>query len=199
MHRRLFSPLFYVPVLVALFLALGLCAQAAERVPDVWARTVHHEDGTRTESVRDVDAQLIEAMSYDKNDQLVMKRVFQTDAKGVPRRGFVFDGKEKLVYRIAFEYDEIGREKVTTLSDPSGSVLTKVRHHYDSKGKALTPTVQTFAPTTQQEDKIRQGAAMARPGSTEAVMEAVEAATSTEEAPAEKKKKKGLFRFFKKK
>jgi hypothetical protein len=197
MNRRPISPLVCGPFLAPFFLVAALLAEGAERTPDVWARAVHHEDGSRTESVRDVDGQLIEAKTFDKNDQLLMKRVLQTDTKGVPKRGFVFDRKEKLVYRLAFEYDEIGRAKITTLSDPTGKVLTKVQHNYDGEGRALTPTVQTVAPTTQLAGQIRQGAAMAQPGSTEAVLEVAPPVANQPEAPA--KKKKGLFKFFKKK
>ncbi len=187
------------PVFVALSVALLIpSAPAAERAPDVWARSVLHEDGSRTEASRDANAQVIESKTFDKSGKMIMRRVIQTDGKGIPRQGVIFDGNDKPVYKLSLAYDEIDRLSETSLFTASGEPVTKVLHRYGADGDEIAPSVQHFANlATPKPGEILPAAAMAAPGDTEAVL-AGPAAPESPEGDADDKKR-GIFKFFKKK
>ena len=184
--------------IVALSVALLVTpSQAAERTPDVWARSIHHGDGSRTDSMRDANAQVIESKTFDKSGKMVMKRVLQADTKGIPQQGYIYDESEKPVYKLSFDYDEIGRLSKSSLFTPSGEPITRVEHRYDSEGNEIAPNVKHFAgqPATQP-GQILPSAAMAAPGSNEPVLAGSAAPEKEAAKPAEKKR--GFFKFFKK-
>lgn len=181
-----------------MILAGAPAALAINPSADVWARTVMHADGSRTVAKKDTNSRIVEAMTYDKSDTLIMKRIFQMDSKGNSRRGFIFDGDNNLVYRLGFVYDEIDRLKETVLYDLKGEVVTRQAHAYDVQGREMKPKTHHVGGATPVAGQIRPEAAIAAPGSDEPVLQATNETVQTSETTTEPAKKKRFF-FFKRK
>ncbi|MEM7144168.1 MAG: hypothetical protein AAF591_03470 [Verrucomicrobiota bacterium] len=106
---------------------------------DIWSRTILHPDGSRTISKKDTNAQVINQETLNATGQLIMKRVYQLDAEGKEQRGFVFDSRNQLIYRIGFFYDEIGRLKEEALYNTLGVVVRRQIYEYDRVGNLIRP------------------------------------------------------------
>ena len=90
-------------LLILPFFGTAAFAQASKPT-GAFSRIFNHRDGTRTESWKHGDKNLVEEFTY-KNNILHIKRVFVTDPQGRTRQGVIYDGKLNPLGSIQFGYD----------------------------------------------------------------------------------------------
>ena len=103
--------LFVAPIIVIQLLASCYCG-AVEK--EVWEATQHnvrimrHRDGTNTEYRRSSDEKTLTKRRRDGarggRNAIVTTTVYRMDARGNPLSCKIFDGKENLLYKVAYGY-----------------------------------------------------------------------------------------------
>ncbi|HEX2748672.1 MAG TPA: hypothetical protein VHM91_11780 [Verrucomicrobiales bacterium] len=92
-------------ILRYILLSTLLCTAARAEQAEAYSRIYRHKDGTRTESFKNGDKNLIQEFTYSKQNILTVKRVFVTDSKGRCRSGVIYDAKLNPMGSIYFGYD----------------------------------------------------------------------------------------------
>ena len=82
-----------------------LCTAAQAEQAEAYSRIYRHKNGTRTESFKNGDKNLIQEFTYSQQNLLVAKRVYVTDSKGRCRSGVIYDAKLNPLGSIFFGYD----------------------------------------------------------------------------------------------
>ncbi|MEM7384003.1 MAG: hypothetical protein AAF514_03580 [Verrucomicrobiota bacterium] len=128
---------FFFIAFTLLFSLLTPSAQADR----IWARTILHPDGTRTESWRNSNKRLLEQHTYDKRNTLVMRRLFQLNAAGKAQSGVVFDGKANPLFFIEYNFDQLSRLSMEKIFNRSRKLVRKLSYAYDANGKRTQKAV----------------------------------------------------------
>ena len=117
-------------------------AQAQVRRPNqenreegIYSRTIIHPDETRTVSKQDLNNKIREKRTLDKNGILLMKSIFQLNAGGQPINGLVYDGRNRLLYRSEFVYDNASRLQEERVFGADGTPLRRLAYKQDSNGE----------------------------------------------------------------
>lgn len=203
------------PWLFAACLLLGgMSAVAQQGGPSaVSARAILHNDGTRTESVKDVSKREQKETTYDARGVAISKKIFLLNDNGDPMQGVIYDGADNLIARVQFFFDDLGRVTEERCVNTQGEIFRRVIHQYDSNGRPLPVKAFDYAVNapnmkvgTINFTKIvpapdqGSGTAPARPqqpGQTPQIM-SVSPRSGTTTTPAEPPKKRGFFGFGKK-
>jgi hypothetical protein len=82
-----------------------LCTAVRAEQAEAYSQIFRHKDGTRTESFKNGDKNLIQEFTYSQQNILKMKRVFVTDSKGRCRSGVIYDAKLNPLGSVYFGYD----------------------------------------------------------------------------------------------
>ena len=137
--------------IVALATTLIASANAQIRRPTaagdddgVYSRTVIHPDETRTVSKQDINNKIREKRTLDKNGILLMKSIFQLNASGKPVNGLVYDGRNRLLYRSEFSYDNASRLQEERVFDAAGNPVRRLIYKKDRFGQ-IKPFALSFA------------------------------------------------------
>ena len=117
-------------------------AQAQVRRPNqenreegIYSRTIIHPDETRTVSKQDLNNKIREKRTLDKNGILLMRSIFQLNAGGQPINGLVYDGRNRLLYRSEFVYDNASRLQEERVFGADGTPLRRLAYKQDSSGE----------------------------------------------------------------
>lgn len=90
-----------------------------------WGKKISHYDGTRTNSVKDADKNLITEDTFDTTDKLAVRRLFYLDTDGNLRRGIILDGKG--IPRASTAYDYRGKTMVEErMFDAEGNLMRRL-------------------------------------------------------------------------
>lgn len=98
-----------------------------------------HDDGTKTETVKDMNKRQITETTYDARGVVVTKKTFAVNENGDPIQGVIHDGAGNLVARVMFGFDDFGRLIEERCVNTRGEVFRRVIHSYDASGKRLRP------------------------------------------------------------
>lgn len=126
---------------VAVFLAAGGLPLAAQQIIDLsmHAKAVLHQDGTRTDSVKDFSGRQITETTYDPRNVVVARKTFLLNENGDPLQGVIHDGAGNLIARVQFFFDSLGRLIEERCVNTRNEVFRRVIRQYDPAGKALPP------------------------------------------------------------
>jgi len=104
-----------------------------------------HDDGTRTESVKDMNKREITETTYDSRGIVISKKLFMVNENGDPIRGIIYDGQGNHIAKVDFGFDDLGRLRVERCTNMQGEVFRQVIHTYDPSGKRLRPQAFDYA------------------------------------------------------
>jgi len=135
-----FSAFLGVYLLAAAVLGQG----ANPAVSKINARTVYHQDGTRTESVKNPETREFSESVYDARGVVISRRLYLLNERGQVVQGNIYDGAGNLVARSQSFFDEFGRPKEDRLVNLQGEVFQQTIHEYGADGKAKKPKVVNF-------------------------------------------------------
>lgn len=119
-------------------LARGQSSGVSARVA---ARTTLHDDGTRTDSVKDLFKHQLTETTYDARGIVIAKKSFLLGESGDPTQGVIYDGADNIIARVKFIADDLGRIVEEQLSNNQGEIFQRVIRQYDSTGKPSSPKV----------------------------------------------------------
>ena len=130
-------------------LALGLLLAAAGpapclppgSAPQVAARTMLSQDGTRTDSVKDLLKHELTETVYDARGVVIAKKKFLLGENGDPTQGAIYDGADNVLARVQFFFDDLGRVTEERCTNTQGEVFQRVIRQYDASGNPLQPLV----------------------------------------------------------
>ncbi|TLD70479.1 hypothetical protein FEM03_12175 [Phragmitibacter flavus] len=107
-------------------------------------KKVLHDDGTQTESVKDMNKGEITETTFDSRGTPISKKTFQVNRNGDPIQGVIHDGAGNLIAKVLFGFDDLGRLKEERCVNTSGEVFRRVIHQYDAAGQKLRPLAYDF-------------------------------------------------------
>ncbi len=131
-----------------LVLAGGLapvCAQSLANAPKVEGRALLHQDGTRTDSVKDLNKHEMTETTFNANSVVIAKKIFLLNANGDPTQGVIYDGAGHLIARAQFFFDDLGRLSEERCTNTQNQIFRRVIHRYDPSGRALPPDAHDYA------------------------------------------------------
>lgn len=118
------------------FFALLMCGFATAQRVDLVVSTIIHDDKSQTLSTRDMRQRAMRQETYTVQGVLAMKRLFLLDRQGKVLNGHASDGKDKMLYKFQYEYDQLDRLKLEKVIDMQGNVVRLLTVTYDEQGKA---------------------------------------------------------------
>ncbi|MDF1859818.1 MAG: hypothetical protein P1U87_06355 [Verrucomicrobiales bacterium] len=107
------------------------------KIVHVWARSIHHSDGSYTESKQDELTNTLEQITKSKNGTKLQRRMVMLDENGRPTEVMIYDGRDQFKYRGKQLYDEIGRFSEEHLYDAKGTLIRRKVQEYDPQGGKL--------------------------------------------------------------
>lgn len=134
-------------LLLASGLLLFACPLQAQQIKttQIYAKGILHEDGTRTDSIKDVQKRETSETTYNANNVVIAKKVFILNENGDPLQGIIYDGAGNLIARAQFFFDSLGRITEERCINPQGEIFRRVIRQYDASGKALPTRAFDFA------------------------------------------------------
>ena len=145
--------------LIALILALVATTSVStakwERSSDIWSRVVMHDNGKRTESYQNINTRNLREETYDQNNIVVKKRLFQLDKLGRPVNALVFDGNDNVVGRVQYVYDEYETLKEERLFNVKGQLLRRLFYGLEKGGIQSKPIAFTYDPNNPDAKPMR--------------------------------------------
>lgn len=120
--------------------ALAAGAEAQQIVDtSMHAKAVLHQDGTRTDSVKDFTGRQLTETTYDSRNVAIARKTFLLNEGGDPLQGLIQDGAGNLIARVEFYFDSLGRLIEERCVNTRSEVFRRVIRQYDASGKALPP------------------------------------------------------------
>lgn len=112
-------------------------AQYIGHAPAVDARALMHQDGTRSDVIKDPLKHEMTEITYDSRGIVISKKTYLLNENGDPTQGQIFDGAGNLIARVQFVFDDLQRLSEEKCVNMQGEVFRRVLHQYDSSGKPL--------------------------------------------------------------
>lgn len=162
---------------------IGELAAAPSGAPAL-SRIFLHRDGNRTETEKNSNAAEWHESTYNKDNILISYRVYNTDPKGRPRTGLIYDGKKTLLAKIAYGYhpqtDQLIEEQIFregklvrrlfypgALKDPRFAKRF-VAFNYDPSRPGAAPVADTknvspTQPVQSEQEEFQPGVPMGKP------------------------------------
>jgi len=103
--------------------------------------TALHGDGTRTDTVKDLDNRTMETKTYSASQKLLERCVYTLDEQGRAVEGVVYSAKDVVTSRMALQYNSMGVLSEKVEKTPNGIVLRRYVYIQDATGRV---TVRTF-------------------------------------------------------
>lgn len=149
-HPRLFTFAPRLPALLAgvagVWFALAAGVEAQQIVDtSMHAKAVLHQDGTRTDSVKDFTGRQLTETTYDSRNVAIAKKTFLLNENGDPLQGLIHDGAGNLIARVEFYFDSLGRLIEERCVNTRSEVFRRVIRQYDPTGKAHPPKAFDYA------------------------------------------------------
>ncbi len=140
----------------------------------VWGRSIHHSDGSYTESREQNDEQhYLEQTTYSKNGVEIQRRSISLDQRGRPDEVMIYDGRGTFKYRGKHVYDQLGRFSEEHLFSADGTLIRRKVQEYTNEGKRMPlrswdyveniPNDLQLVITRESEDPAMQQVAQAQP------------------------------------
>jgi antitoxin component YwqK of YwqJK toxin-antitoxin module len=101
------------------------------------AKTTVHGDGTRTETITNVDEKTMRATTYDASGKVLLKVLNRLNDDLEPVQAFYYDPTGKPLYRSVYKRDFNGRVTEVTDFSTTGKTLRRLVYSYDSVGKVM--------------------------------------------------------------
>ncbi|MEI6561285.1 MAG: hypothetical protein WCO68_04270 [Verrucomicrobiota bacterium] len=119
--------------------------------------TAIHSDGTRTDTVKDIDNRTTETKTYSASQKLLERCVYTLDEQGREVEGVVYNAKDVIVSRVSLQYDAQGNISEQVEKTPNGMVkrrLVFIRvangcvtvKTFDAKGTLIHEETSIIAP-----------------------------------------------------
>lgn len=123
--------------IIILFWVLGLSFCIAAETGGIRAKTVIHEDGTRTETVTNSQARTSESTQKDSSGKILQRVLYRLDANDQPDAGIVYDPKGRILYKMKIKRD--AQNRVTEQIDYSAkdAFVQRMVFSYDSLGRMV--------------------------------------------------------------
>ncbi|MEZ0387345.1 MAG: hypothetical protein ACAI34_09785 [Verrucomicrobium sp.] len=120
---------------------------SAQQIVDIsmHAKAVLHQDGTRTDSVKDVTGRQLTETTYDSRNVVIARKTFLLNENGDPLQGLIHDGAGNLIARVEFFFDSLGRLIEERCVNTRSEVFRRVIRQYDVAGKSLPPKAFDYA------------------------------------------------------
>ena len=121
---------------------LSLWLGIAQGADTIRAKTVIHEDGTRTDTVTNAEARTSEAIQRDSSGKILQRVLYRLDASGQPDAGIVYDPKGRILYKMKIKRD--AQNRVTEQIDYTAkdAFVRRMVFSYDSLNRLVK--VDTF-------------------------------------------------------
>ncbi|MDF1659533.1 MAG: hypothetical protein P1U58_18090 [Verrucomicrobiales bacterium] len=101
---------------------------------EIWGRSIHHSNGTYTESKQDNLTNTLEQETMSKNGVRLQRRLVMLDQSGRPAEVMIYDGREQFKYRGVLLYDNLGRFIEEQVHDSSGTLIRRRIQEYTPQG-----------------------------------------------------------------
>jgi len=119
--------------------------------------TAIHGNGTRTDTVKDIDNRTTETKTYSASQKLLERCVYTLDDQGREVEGVVYNAKDAIISRVSLQYDAQGNISEQVEKAPNGMVkrrLVFVRvatgcvtvKTFDAKGALIHEETSIVAP-----------------------------------------------------
>lgn len=133
-------------VMAGLWLICAIPASAQQIIDTTMhAKAVLHQDGTRTDSVKDFTGRQITETTYSANNVAIARKTFLLNENGDPLQGVIYDGANNLIARVHFYFDSLGRLMEERCVNTRNEVFRRVIRQYDASGKSLPPKAFDYA------------------------------------------------------
>ena len=109
------------------------------------AKKVLHLDGTVTESVSDLSKAELRESTFDSRGVLLSKRIVLLNESGLPVQGVIYNGKDEMVGKVQFFYDDLGRVSEERSLNAQGQVFRRKFQAYDQSGKPLPEKIVDYS------------------------------------------------------
>jgi hypothetical protein len=144
-YCSVFPKLAFCLLALGVFGGEGLWGQSIFYSGVQHGKKVLHDDGTQTESVKDMNKGEIVETTFDSRGTPISKKTFQVNRNGDPIQGLIHDGAGNLIAKVMFGFDDLGRLKEERCVNTRGEVFRRVIHQYDAAGQRLRPLAYDFA------------------------------------------------------
>lgn len=124
---------------------LGVSTAGAQQRNTQLGKAVLHEDGTKTETVRDRNKRELLETVFDARRVVISKKRFLLNANGDPTQGIIYDGAENVIAKVEFYFDELGRPIEERCLNTRNQIFRRVFHQYDPSGRPLQPKAFDYA------------------------------------------------------
>lgn len=124
-------------LVAAIFFGTGHLQAQQIKTTQIYAKGIMHEDGTRTDSVKDIQKRETSETTFDARGVVIAKKIFMLNENGDPIQGIIYDGAGNLVARAQFFFDTLGRITEERCLNAQGEIFRRVIRQYDPSGKPL--------------------------------------------------------------
>ncbi|MDD5349879.1 MAG: hypothetical protein PHQ12_06685 [Chthoniobacteraceae bacterium] len=129
-------PRLFTLTLAGLFAAvLAVPCHAQEGGTPIKITSTLHDDGSRTDTQKDLDNRTEETRTYNAAKKLVQRWVYSLDDQGREVDGVCYDAKDKVIGRVSYKYDPFGHVGEVTEKTPNGTVVRRTVYHRNPDGK----------------------------------------------------------------
>jgi len=201
----------FVPALCLLLFPVLAQASGWSRQGGAWSRIVEHKNGSHTYSKQDITTKTLTEWTKDPAGILTKKRLFSLDKRSRPRLAYLYDGRENLLARTEYLYDEYDELKEERLYNTRGQLLRRLIYGLQNGGIRSVPVAFTYDPENPDAKPVRStervepimpidvhgGSGGGIPGAPKITSQQV-APASSPPVKATKKKKRGFLGLFKK-
>jgi hypothetical protein len=129
-------------LLVVVSTTTVVSGQTAKPPPQrVHGRTFFHQDGTRTESVKNPYTRTLTELTYSSAGVLTTRAIYQINENGQATQGLIYDGRDNLQARAVTDFDSFGNPKESRLINLNGEVFQQTLYEYAADGSPKKPKV----------------------------------------------------------
>ena len=132
---------FIFAILAGVSFTLRLAASPPGADTPVKSTTTLHQDGSKTETVKDSFKHEMTETIYDARGVVIAKKKFLLGASGDPTQGTIYDGAGNVIATVQFFFDDLGRVIEERCTNTNHEVFQRVIRQYDVNGKPLQPQV----------------------------------------------------------
>jgi hypothetical protein len=132
----------FLVFLGALSIVTAASGQAGKSATQrVHGRTFYHQDGTRTESVKDPYTRTLTELTYSGAGVLTTRAIYQLNENGQATQGLIYDGRDNLQARAQTDFDQFNRPRESRMINLQGEVFQQTIYEYAADGSPKKPKV----------------------------------------------------------
>ena len=133
------TPRLLALALVGILAVTAAPLRAQEGGATLKVTSVLNNDGTRTDTQKDLENHTSESKTYDASKKLVSRWVYSINDEGFELEGVCFNAKDQVIARVNYSYDVFGHLAEMLEKAPNSTLLRRTVYHRDASGK-LTST-----------------------------------------------------------